>query len=84
MHIVAKINIDSITNAMVHKKPNLSLLGDRCLEILQTVVLEKYFGEYSASAKFMLEVAYVHPRSYGMLKHKAGLIIATYEEAPID
>ena len=32
----------------------------------------------------MLEVANVHPKSYGMVKHKAGVIITTYKEAPID
>ena len=95
MDISAKINMDTITNAMVCEKLSLSSLGDQCLEIPPTTKV------YSAStkaykiqhapgvffydvAKFMLEAACVHPKSYGMLWHKVGMIISTYEEAPID
>ena len=34
--------------------------------------------------KFLLEITYVHPKSYGMPKHKADVIIATYQGNPID
>ena len=50
-NIGMKINVDIITNPTIRKKLGLSPLGDRCFDSLPTAVLEKYFGEYSASTK---------------------------------
>ena len=49
--IGVKINVDTITNATIRKKLGLSPLVDRCFGIPLTTVLEKYFREYSTSAK---------------------------------
>ena len=35
-------------------------------------------------AKFLLEVTIIHLNSYRLLKHKAGVIITTYHDKPID
>ena len=42
---------------------------------------DEFFHEV---AKFMLEVAFVTPRFYGMPKKRAGFIIATYEGENFD
>ena len=35
-------------------------------------------------AKFLLEVGCVHVNAYGMPKHKAGVVLATYEGTKVD
>ena len=48
---------------------------------LTTIGQDVFFHEV---AKFLLEVAFVSPRQYCMLKQRAGFIIATYENATVD
>ena len=47
MDMASKLNIDTITNDMVCKKPGLSNTGERNFDIFPSEVLEYYFGEYS-------------------------------------
>ena len=35
-------------------------------------------------AKFLLEIGCVHINAYGILKHKAGVVLATYEGTKVD
>ena len=49
--IARKRNIDRVINASIWKKLGLSRSGERHFEISPTNILEKYFGEYSTSAK---------------------------------
>ena len=51
MDMASKLDIDMITNVMVRKKLGLSNTGERRFDIFPTEVLERYFGEYSLSAK---------------------------------
>ena len=51
MDMASKLNIDTISNAMIRKKLGLSNIGEHHLNIFPTEVLERYFGEYSLSAK---------------------------------
>ena len=65
--MASKLNIDTLTNAMVLKKLGLSSTEERHFDIFPTEVLERYFGECSQSAKayrtrdipdpFFLEIA---------------------------
>ena len=49
--VARKLNIDIITNANMRKKLGLSGSDERHFEIPLTGILERYFGEYSTSAK---------------------------------
>ena len=46
-----KLNIDTITNASIRKKLGLFRSGECHFEIPATGALERYFGDYSISAK---------------------------------
>ena len=35
-------------------------------------------------AKFLQEVGYIHVNAYGMPKHKAGVVLTTYEGTKVD
>ena len=39
---------------------------------------------FKEAVKFLLEIAYVHPKTYGIPKNRVGLIIATYEGTTVD
>ena len=52
--IAKKLNIDTITNASIRKKLGLTATGEKYFEIPLAEDLEKYFEEYSTSAKAIL------------------------------
>ena len=49
--IASKLNIETITNSMIHKKLSLDSTGERQLEMVPSEILERYYGKYSLSAK---------------------------------
>ena len=49
--IAKKLNVNTVTNASIRKKLGLTATGEKHFEIPPTEDLEKYFGEYSTSAK---------------------------------
>ena len=49
--IASRINIETITDSMLHKKLNLDCTGERQLEMVPSHILERYYGKYSLSAK---------------------------------
>ena len=49
--IAKKLNVDRITNGNIRKKLGLTATGEKYFEIPPIKDLEKYFGEYSTSAK---------------------------------
>ena len=51
LDITKNFNVDTLTNASIRKKLNLSANGKKHFDIPPIVTLEKYFGEYSVSAK---------------------------------
>ena len=51
MEMASKLNIDTLTNSMVRRKLGLNSTGEHHFDIFPTEVLERYFGEYSQSAK---------------------------------
>ena len=51
LEMATKINVDTITKAMIRNKLGLSNAGERHFDVFPTKVLERYFGEYSLSAK---------------------------------
>ena len=51
MEMASKLNIDTLTNSMVRRKLGLNNMGERHFDIFPTEVLERYYGEYSQSAK---------------------------------
>ena len=72
---------------MLRKKLSLDNTGERHLEMVPSDILERYYGKYSFFqdvAKFLLEVGCVHVNAYGMPKHKAGVVLATYEGTKVD
>ena len=50
-NIAQKINVDTVTNAMVQQKLGLSGLGEKQFDIAPAETLRKYFVEYSLTAK---------------------------------
>ena len=51
LDIAKKLNVDTVTNATIWKKLGLSAIGEKHFDISPAQTLEKYFGEYSTSAK---------------------------------
>ena len=51
LEMARKLNIDTLTNSMVHRKLGLSSTGERHFDICPMKVLERYNGKYSQSAK---------------------------------
>ena len=51
LEIAKKLNVDTVTNSTIRKKLGLSANGEKHFDISPTETLEKYFGEYSVSAK---------------------------------
>ena len=51
LDIAKKLNVDTVTNAMVRQKLGLSGLGEKHFDIAPAEVLQKYFAEYSTTAK---------------------------------
>ena len=51
LDIAKKLNVDTVTNATIRKKLDLSATGEKHFNIPPTETLEEYFGEYSVSAK---------------------------------
>ena len=51
MDMASKLNIDTISNAMIRKKLGLNNIMECHFDIFPIEVLERYFGEYSLSAK---------------------------------
>ena len=49
--IARKLNVDTITNAMVRQKLSLLGLGEKHFDITPTETLQKYFAEYSLTTK---------------------------------
>ena len=45
LEMARKLNIDTITNAMVRKKLGLSNIGEHHFDIFPTKVLERYYSE---------------------------------------
>ena len=101
MEIASKLNIETVTDSMIHKKLSLDRTSERQLEMFPSEILERYHGKQSFTAKpfrtrdildpffrdvakFLLEVGCVHVNAYGMPKHKAGVVLATYEGTKID
>ena len=89
--MATQINVDTITNATIQKKLGFSSIGECHFDILPTEVLERYFGEYSLSAKgyrtrdipdpskLLLQMGCVHINAYGMPKQKVGVVISTFK-----
>ena len=50
-NIARKLNVDTVTNAMVRQKLGLSGLGEKQFDIAPAETLQKYFAEYSLTAK---------------------------------
>ena len=50
-NIARKLNVDTVTNAMVRQKLGLSGLGEKHFDIAPAETLQKYFAEYSLTAK---------------------------------
>ena len=50
-NIARKLNVDTVTNAMVRQKLGLSGLGEKQFDIAPAETLRKYFAEYSLTAK---------------------------------
>ena len=59
--MATKINIDTITNTTITKKLGLTSIGEHHFEIPPSEVLERYFGEYSLSAKAYRTRDYLDP-----------------------
>ena len=51
LEIAKKLNIDSVTDATIRNKLDLSSIGEKHFDIPLVEALEKYFGEYFVSAK---------------------------------
>ena len=51
LEIAKKLNIDTMTNATIRKKLDLSVNGEKHLDIPPAETLGRYFGEYSVFAK---------------------------------
>ena len=51
LDIAKKLKMDTVTNATIRKKLDLSAIGEKHFDIPPTETLEEYFGEYSVSAK---------------------------------
>ena len=51
LEIAQKLNIDTVTNATIRKKLDLSSFGEKHFDIPPEEELQKYFGKYSTSAK---------------------------------
>ena len=51
LEIAKKLNVDMMTNSTIQKKLGLSTNGEKHFDISLVETLEKYFGEYSVSAK---------------------------------
>ena len=51
LDIAKKLNIETVSDASIRKKLSLSATGEKHFDIPPTDALEKYFGEYSTSAK---------------------------------
>ena len=49
--MASKLNIDTLTNSIVRRKLGLNNTSERHFDIFSTEVLERYYGEYSQSAK---------------------------------
>ena len=49
--IAKKLNVDTVTNAMVRQKLSFSSLGEKHFDIAPAKTLQKYFAEYSITAK---------------------------------
>ena len=49
--IAKRLNVDTVTNAMVRQKLGLSGLGEKYFDIASAETLQKYFAEYSTTAK---------------------------------
>ena len=47
LEMVSKLNIETLTDSMVHKKLGLSSMGERQFDILPTELLERYYDKYS-------------------------------------
>ena len=98
--MASKLNIDTLRDFMVRKKLGLSTTGEQQFDILPTELLERYYGKYSQSVKafrtrdtpdsfrdivkFLLEEGCMHINAYGMPKHKARVVLATYEGTNVD
>ena len=53
IEMASKLNIDTLTNSIVRRKLvlNINSTGEHHFDIFPTEVLERYYGEYSQSAK---------------------------------
>ena len=51
LEITKKLNVDTVTNATIWKKLDLSANGEKHFDIPPAETLGKYFGEYFVSAK---------------------------------
>ena len=51
LEIAKKLNVDTVMNATIQKKLDLSANGEKHFDIPLAKTLEEYFGEYSVSAK---------------------------------
>ena len=51
LDIAKKLNVETMMNVTIRKKLGLSTIGEKHFNISPAKALEKYFGEYSVSAK---------------------------------
>ena len=51
MEIASKLNIETVTDSMIHKKLSLDRTSERQLEMFPSEILERYHGKQSFTAK---------------------------------
>ena len=86
--ITSKLNIESITGERQLEMVPLHILeryyGKYSLSAKAFRIRDIPGPFFRDVAKFLLEVGCVHVNGYGMSKHKAGVVLATYEGTKVD